>query len=443
MILAGDAMLTRKLSPFNEPPYLALRDLVRGADAAFANLETNVREAGEGIAVATQGTPMTATPDLLDELKWFGFNMVAAANNHVGDYGPGGVVATADHLRAARIPFAGCGVNMAAARAPGYCDTPAGRIGLVAATSRYKAGDRASEQRADMTGRPGINPLAYDFEYSVSKADFEVLTRLSRELGLSKERERKRSQFYAESEAPDDSFDVIDFFDQRVVRGQTSHVRTIVNKRDAEANLRWIREAKRQSDWVIFSFHNHEFGNAGRLTARTNVGLEEPAEFMSEFAKAAIDAGADVIAGHGPHLTLGVEVYKGRPILYSLGNFILQNDTVRQVPSESYQRFDLGHDATPADFFDSRTGNETRGFPAQKEFWETFVAEVRFKDRQLDALLLHPVALGFRKSRAQRGRPVMAEGQEAADIIHRVSRLSERFGTRIQKNGDVAEVLLR
>ena len=49
-------------------------------------------------------------------------------------------------------------------------------------------------------------------------------------------------------------------------------------------------------------------------------------------ARAAIDAGADVVAGHGPHLTLGVEIYRGRPILYSLGNFIFQNETIDPMP---------------------------------------------------------------------------------------------------------------
>jgi poly-gamma-glutamate capsule biosynthesis protein CapA/YwtB (metallophosphatase superfamily) len=442
MMLAGDTMLTRALSPFAEPEYLALRELIRGADLAFANLETNVREVGEGAPVITQGTPMTTTPDLLDELKWMGFNLVAAANNHVGDYGPDGVAATARHLRAARLAFAGCGVNMAAARAPGYKDTPAGRVGLVAATSRYKSGDRAGEQRVDIAGRPGINPLAYSFVYSVADADFDMLDRLSRELGLSKERERKRAQFYSENEAPKDSLDTIEFFGQKVRRAKTSNVHTIVNQRDAEANLRWIREAKRQSDWVIFSFHNHEFGDAGRMTARTNVDLEEPADFVPEFARAAIDAGADIVAGHGPHLTLGIETYKGKPILYSLGNFVLQNDTVRNVPSDSYDRFDLGHDATPADFFDERTGNETRGFPAHREFWETFVAEIEFKGGELSRLRLHPVVLGFGKSRAQRGRPMLAKGEEAANILDRVSKLSRRFGTEIRVEGGIGEVSL-
>jgi poly-gamma-glutamate synthesis protein (capsule biosynthesis protein) len=44
-------------------------------------------------------------------------------------------------------------------------------------------------------------------------------------------------------------------------------------------------------------------------------------QYMSEIAHAAIDAGADVVIGHGPHYSLPVEVYKGRPIFYGLGSF--------------------------------------------------------------------------------------------------------------------------
>lgn len=41
-----------------------------------------------------------------------------------------------------------------------------------------------------------------------------------------------------------------------------------------------------------------------------------------------IDAGAGIVVGHGPHVLRGIEVYKGRPIFYSLANFIVENDLV-------------------------------------------------------------------------------------------------------------------
>ncbi len=45
-----------------------------------------------------------------------------------------------------------------------------------------------------------------------------------------------------------------------------------------------------------------------------------------------IDAGADVFVGHGPHVLRGIEIYKGKPIFYSLSNFIFQNETVLRMP---------------------------------------------------------------------------------------------------------------
>lgn len=44
-----------------------------------------------------------------------------------------------------------------------------------------------------------------------------------------------------------------------------------------------------------------------------------------------IDAAADVVVGHGPHVLRGIEVYKGRPIFYSLANFIFENDLSPQT----------------------------------------------------------------------------------------------------------------
>ena len=52
-------------------------------------------------------------------------------------------------------------------------------------------------------------------------------------------------------------------------------------------------------------------------------------------AHAVIDAGADVFIGHGPHLDRGIEIYKGKPILYSLGALVIENDTVERMPQDS------------------------------------------------------------------------------------------------------------
>ncbi|HTT80323.1 MAG TPA: CapA family protein, partial [Stellaceae bacterium] len=48
---------------------------------------------------------------------------------------------------------------------------------------------------------------------------------------------------------------------------------------------------------------------------------EEVLDYMTEIAHAAIDAGADIVIGHGPHYSLPVEIYRGKPIFYGLGSF--------------------------------------------------------------------------------------------------------------------------
>ncbi len=440
MLLAGDVMPSRRLSGFDEPDYLALVEQVRGADVAFANLETTVRERHEGTPNFTLGTPMTTPPRLLEDLKWMGFGLLSCANNHATDYGVSGLLANLVHLRRAGIACAGAGANLAEARAPAYLDTPAGRVALVAATAFFRPWNRASDQRPDAPGRPGVNPLAFATRFGVDDEALRALRRVSDGLGLTQERMRHRAQFYSPSEIAPESADSVEILGTQFRRAEGFSVSTAVNRADAEANLRWIREARRQADWVIFSFHSHEFGSAGRLSAKTDVEMEEPAQFVTEFARAAIDAGADVVAGHGPHLTLGVEIHRGKPILYSLGNFVFQNDTVDVFPSEAYGRFGLGHGATPADFLDERTGNDTRGFPAAAEFWQSFSASCEFRRRALTELRLHPLDLGFGRSRSQRGRPLFARGEVAAAILRRVQHLSARHGVQISIDGTTGVV---
>jgi hypothetical protein len=95
-----------------------------------------------------------------------------------------------------------------------------------------------------------------------------------------------------------------------------------VSIHDLEGLGRLVTELDRTHDVVVVSFHGGAEGSD-----RTHV-TREPEEFYGErrgnvyeFAHAAVDAGADVVIGHGPHVPRAVEVYRGRFIAYSLGNF--------------------------------------------------------------------------------------------------------------------------
>jgi poly-gamma-glutamate synthesis protein (capsule biosynthesis protein) len=435
--LAGDTMLTRKLTPFKEKKFLELREILRGADAAFANLEGTVHTWDEGTPGITQGTFMTTEPKLLEDLKWLGINLVCCANNHAFDYGENGVLANIRHLDEAGIVHAGTGKNLAEARAPGYLDTPNGRVALIATTAAFRQWNQAGEQRPDLRGRPGINPLAFETTYRVDKAVFEQLQRASRELGFEMSKERARKHFYSDKEIPDDKAAELVLLGNRYVMDQGFSIATKANPRDLNDNLRWIREARRQADWVVVSAHCHEFGGKALLTANTRAELEEPADFVADFAHQVIEAGADIFVSHGPHFPLGIEIYQGRPIFYSVGNLIFQNETVGFFPADAYERFDLDLKATPSDFLDARTSGGKKGHPSEPAYWENMFAVCDFRKRNLKEIKIYPIDQGFGRPRPQRGRPVLAEGEVAHRVIERVTRLSQRYGTKISNRDGV------
>ncbi len=76
-----------------------------------------------------------------------------------------------------------------------------------------------------------------------------------------------------------------------------------------------IHRAKKQCDVLVVSFHG------GTELA------EDPNEIQKAVARASIDAGADLFLGHHPHVLQPVELYKGKPIVYSLGNFLFVSPT--------------------------------------------------------------------------------------------------------------------
>jgi poly-gamma-glutamate synthesis protein (capsule biosynthesis protein) len=186
----------------------------------------------------------------------------------------------------------------------------------------------------------------------------------------------------------------------------------------------------------LVSVHCHEFGGASLLSAGSRAELEETAEFITRFAHQAIDAGADIFVGHGSHFPMGVEIYQGKPIFYSVGNFIFQNETVGFFPADAYDRFDLDLRATPSDFLDARTAGGKKGHPAEPAYWENMFAVCEFSSSKLKEIKIYPIDQGFGRPRPQRGRPVLAEGEVANRVLERVIRLSKRYGTEVTvRNG--------
>ena len=95
-----------------------------------------------------------------------------------------------------------------------------------------------------------------------------------------------------------------------------------VNVKDIPAAQEIVRELKDICDIVIVSFHAGAEGRAYQhVTRQTETFLGENRGNVHEFAHKMIDAGGDILLGHGPHVTRAVEVYNNRFIAYSMGNF--------------------------------------------------------------------------------------------------------------------------
>jgi microsomal dipeptidase-like Zn-dependent dipeptidase/poly-gamma-glutamate capsule biosynthesis protein CapA/YwtB (metallophosphatase superfamily) len=417
--LTGDAIISRRLAPFTEPEYLSMIELIRNADVAFTNLEVLFHDYEEGYPAAhSGGTWMAAESFVAGELVWAGLDLVSRANNHTMDYGAGGLRATTRALDAVGLAHAGAGENLAQARAPAYVETDGGRVALISVASTFSDEDRAGPQRADIRGRPGLSPLRYTTTYVVSRASLEKLREVSREFGYRAGGEGDRLRFLGE----------------QFVVGDPPGRRTALHGGDLSEILAAVRDARRQADWVIVTSHSHE--SAGPR--------DTPADFLVRFARAAIDAGADVFVGHGPHVMRGIEIYRGKPIFYSLANFIFQNETIEFLPGDAYDQYELPAGATPADYFDRRIErSRTGGFPGQQVYWESVIATPRFQDGGLAEVRLYPITLGFGDPRPQRGRPRRADREAGQRIIETLIELSQPFGTDVHYLADENVGLIR
>ena len=414
--LTGDSIITRKLSIYQEPEFIRLMDLIRGADVGFTNLEMLFHDYESPPMNESGGTWMRAEPALVKELVWAGFDLVSRANNHAGDYGIGGMRLTTKYVREAGLAQAGVGESLAEAREARFFDSPKGRVALISTASTFPDHSRASATRGDMPPRPGLNPLRFTTTTVVSRDGMDALRRVARELG----------------QRPTDQDDGLTFSGRRYVVGDKPGVHTQPLKEDVDGMARVVSSAAKMADYVIVTSHTHE-GGPDRTV---------PADFLIAFAHAMVDAGADMFVGHGPHVVRGIEMYKGKPILYSVGDFIFQNETLLRFPSEAYDAVGLGRDSEIGDFNAARSGNDRRGFNVDREIWESFVATLQWNGKQLTELRLHPISLGFGAPMTERGRPMLANPALARQILDNIAARSQPFNTRITIENGVGRVVL-
>jgi poly-gamma-glutamate synthesis protein (capsule biosynthesis protein) len=414
--LTGDSIITRRLSVYREPEFLSLIDLIRGADLAFTNVEMLFHDYESYPMASSGGTYMRAQPELAVELAWAGFDLGGLANNHSGDFGPAAMLLTEKYVREAGITAAGVGKSLAEAREAKFLETAKARIAFVSLSSTFPDHASASRSRDDMPPRPGLNPLGHSATFQITREQLEVLRGMMKSLSMR----------------PPETGDSLTFRGEKFVVAERPGVLTEPLEEDVAEIGSVVRNASRLADYTIVSIHAHE----------SDRELSVPARFLVQFARKMIDEGCDVFVGHGPHVLRGIEIYKGKPIFYSLGDFIFQNETLQRLPYENYGPLALGEDKGLADFNDARYDNDRKGFPATREIWESVVAVPVFAGKVLVELKLHPISLGFGKARQVRGRPMLADEASSKKIIEDLARLSKPFGTEVDYVDGVGVVRL-
>ncbi len=415
MALTGDTIITRRLSVYDEPEFLEMIELIRSADVAFTNLEILFHDYEPYPMAVSGGTWMRADPVMAKELVWAGFDMVARANNHTGDYGVHGMELTTKYVEDAGLVHAGVGHSLAEAREAKFLETTKARVALVSVSSSFARHMSAGRSRDNVPPRPGLNPLEYTTTNVVTRDEFDSLKAIGDELGQFTNQDGQPRGIDAEK--PDE----FRLFGRKFVVGDETAMRTEPNEDDVAEIAAVINNASRLADFVIVTIHAHEGPTRG-----------EPADFLQPFARAMIDAGADVFVGHGPHALRGIEIYNGQPIFYSLGDFMFQNETLDRLPSDNYEAFDLNENHHVADFNDRRYENDTKGFPTVAEVWEAVIAVPKFRNRELVEVALYPIDLAFGEPVHVRGRPLLADDELGEKILEYLQARSDQYGTDIE-----------
>ncbi|PYR44235.1 MAG: hypothetical protein DMF93_00880 [Acidobacteria bacterium] len=404
----GDNIIARPVS--QTPGFAPVGKIIRDADAAFGNFEGTAIDLTRTPAVPQAefgGVWIIGTPAVASDLKAIGFDVMSRANNHATDWGLEGMRQTSRALDEAGIVHAGVGEHRAAARAARYFDTDKGRVALISMASTFTPLSRSAPPAGQAPGRPGLNALRTTRYAFVTPDELKALRKIREEQPAGSVRP-------PEKETPDE----VDLFGVRYRAADHRGFSYTMDPVDEREILKSIRAAKQVSDFVIVTIHAHEPGNWSQT----------PADFLPPLAHEAIDAGADAFVGHGPHQVRGVEIYKGKPIFYSLGNFIFQLDLLEPVASDLYEQYKMdGAAATDAEF-DAMWNRVTFGSDV---WYQSVVATSRFEKGRVAEIRLHPIDLSYTARGADRGVPKLAAADVGRTILERLQRLSQPFGTRI------------
>ena len=413
----GDMLIQRVISIGYEG-FQEVSDYIRKGDARFFNFESIIYKDGIWGNQFNGGSFHNSDPRTLNIAEQYGFNMMTFANNHTFDWGYGGLISTLDSLKQTNFVHAGVGMNLDEAAAPAYLDTPTGRVALIAMTSSFvNQAAMAGRQSRRIPGRPGVNALRTKPYIEVTEEQLKVLSEIAETSGVNAGRAISRAEGYVALKEDDSTVELGSMVEFRL--GNQTKYHAVLNEKDMARLERSILEAKAQADYILVSIHGHEVSGTSK---------ETPAEFLVEFAHRCIDMGAHAVLGHGPHLLRPLEIYKNRPIFYSLGDFMLHNESVTFAPEDMYEKYGMTSDDPLCDIYRKRSRNYTVGLLTDRRMMEAVIPYFEMEDGELTHLELLPIELGFGEPRYRLGNPRVSTDR---GIIERYAEMSAQYGTKI------------
>ena len=391
VVATGDMFITRRIAEDGYEGFEELSDCIKEHDVKFSNLEMTFHNQEGYPAAVSGGTWAMMEPEALDDVKRFGFNLYNTANNHSGDYGQEGVLATIRHLKERDMVFSGTGRNLAEASKACYLETRKARVALISVSSSFHEAARAGGQSHELVGRPGLNPLRFQTRYHVDQAHYEMA--------------------------------------QELVK--VNWIESVPNAEDMKRITDEIKEARKQADVVFVSFHGHECDEEDTTV---------PARFLETFSRACIDAGAHAVLGHGPHELRGIEIYNGGVIFYSLGNFLFETETVSLQPYDAYINRKMPLDTKVGSYMDNRSKNGTVGYGVLENIWRAVMGALTMEDGKITQVQLYPITLGLHDKRPHKGLPRMSHDEKTLEYLQ---ELSNPYGTKIRIENGVGYIDLK
>jgi hypothetical protein len=417
----GDLIVLRPASTLQDPDFQSALKIIRSADVGFGNFESLIRD-----ETKFQGPlgGMFGDKSVAADVRAMGFEVVNRAGNHLMDSNQEGLFETLKYMDQAGLVYGGAGRNLDDARAAHYYESAKGRIGVVGMYGEVSTGGQsrlsASYKVGNTGGRPGLNPVVLTRSIVVTPDELASLKKVRDAIF-----EHRAEYTYPLDPPANEPAGEVDLFGQRYIGGDKVGQQSYsMNAGDFQGNLRSIKNGKQYADFMIATIHAHQ----GATELQQWLFEDTTPDYLVTLAHGAIDNGADAFVGHGPHVLAAVEIYKGKPIFYNLGEF--------------FREWDWGCDCdtNPSQPQTSAERNLKQGATAQEVNYQSMIAVSRYDKGKLQEVRLYPTDGGFDRAISQRGVPHLASPEVSRRVLERVQKLSQRFGTKITIDGSVGVI---